>query len=320
MMSHRRDHRWRSLRRLIHAAAGLASVAVLSCSDNVTGSDRVVLVGGSSSLYPLSEAVAEDLAGGRPSARVVVGVAGSVGGFRRLCDGDLDVAGASRPISTAEAAKCRVRGIGYLAMPITRDGVAIVANAANAAPACLTLDELARLWEPASPVTTWRDLRPALPAETIRLFGPGPHSGTFEFFTNVVVGRPGASRPDYYQTEDDNLIARGVAGDRWALGYFGSASLAANPERLRSVAVNTGFGCVLPTDDAISDGRYSPLSRDLYLYVAHQALDRPEVYEFVQHYIDNAERLSGDVGYVALAPAEYLRNQALLARTRAESP
>lgn len=300
------------------ACAGLLAVLTAACGAGEGG--RVVRVGGSSSLYPLSVAVADDLAAARPDARIVVAKSGTAGGLRRLCEGGIDVSGASRPISTAEAALCRAAGIDYLAIPVARDGIAIVVNAANTVLECLTLGELARLWEPSSPVRRWRDLRPALPAETIRLFGPGSDSGTFDFFTNVVVGRPGASRVDYYQTEDNNLIARGIAGDRWALGYLGSAATATDHTVLRTVAVDTGFGCVLPTGEAVSDGRYSPLSRDLYLYVALGSLTRRDVYDFVHHYVASTARLSRMTGFVALPAAEYGRGLDLLARTRGEAP
>ena len=317
MHTGKRRSRLRMYRALMGTVlAGPFAASVLSCGRD-TG---VVSVGGSRSLSPLSEAVAESFAAARPSAQVTVGASGSGGGFRRLCSGALDVVGASRPISTAESERCRRAGLRYLAFPIARDGLAIVVNKANAAAQCLTLEELRRLWEPASAVARWRDLRPAYPAETIRLYGPGPGSGTFDSFTSVVVGRPGASRTDYYQTDGDNLIAHGVAGDRWALGYFGSASFAANMDRLRAVAVDTGFGCVLPTDEAVSRGAYSPLSRDLFLYVADETLARPEVYDFVLHYVTTAEHLSTLTGYVPLPPAEYARSRALLAATRGDSP
>lgn len=309
--------RLRMPRGSVGTAAALLLIPLLaSCGDD----REVVSVGGASSLYPLSEAVAEDYAAARPDARITVEATGSVGGLRRLCSGELDIAGASWPISSAESERCRVAANGYLAIPIVRDGIAIVANQANAVTACLTLDELRRLWEPFSSVATWRDLRPAYPAEEIHLFGPGPGSGTFDFFTSVVVGRPGASRADYYQTAADNLIAHGVAGDRWALGYFGSAAFAANRERLRTVAVDTGFGCVVPTDEAVSDGRYSPLSRDLYLYVANSTLARPEVYDFIHHYVNAAARLGTLAGYVPLPPAEYARSRSLLEGAMGDLP
>lgn len=304
---------------LATARAGLVAVLAAACGGSDGEAGQVVRVGGSSSLYPLSVAVAADLAAARPEARIVVGMSGTAGGLRRLCGGGIDVSGASRPISSAESARCRAEGIDYLAVPVARDGVAILVNAANTAPQCLTLGELARLWEPSSPVLSWRDLRPALPAETIRLFGPGSDSGTFDFFTNVVVGRPGASRVDYYRTEDDNLIARGVAGDRWALGYLGTAAIGTDHAHLRTIAVDTGFGCVFPNEEAVSDGRYSPLSRDLYLYVALASLARRQVHDFVQHYLASAGRLSRMTGYVALPAAEYERGLEVLTRSGRQS-
>ncbi len=279
-----------------------------------------VSVGGSSSLQPLSEAVARHFAALRPDVGVSVAVFGSIGGFRRLCDGQLDVAAASRPISTAEAERCRVAGVRPLAVPIARDGVTVIVNRLNAAARCLTLDELGRLWEPGSAVATWQDLRPSFPPVEIQLFGSGPGSGTFEFFTSMVVGRPGASRTDAYQTGAANLVAHGVAQDRWALGYLGSTAFAASSDRVRAVAVDTGFGCVNPTDQAVSGGAYSPLSRDLYLYVARAALDRAEVYAFVQNYVAFAERASAPLGYVPLPAAEYARNSVLVAAARMGPP
>ncbi len=292
----------------------IAALLAGACLGGVEGrGDGVIEVGGSGSLRALSAAVAEDLAAVRPGTRIAVRSSGTVGGLRRLCSGELDVAGASRLIATAEAERCRAAGIRFLSIPIARDGVAVAANPASAFPLCMTLDELRRLWEPASEIARWQDLRPAYPAERVRLFGPGPGSGTFEFFTRVVVGRTGASRSDYYPSNDHNLIARGIGGNRWAAAYFGSASLAANAERLRAVAVDTGFGCVLPTVESIADGRYSPLTRDLRLYVAESTLARAEVRDFLLHYIDRAAGLGRETGYVALPEAAYARSRALIA-------
>jgi len=280
----------------------------------------VLVVDGSSSLYPLSEAVAEAFAAEHPGSRVVVRVSGTGGGLRRFCEGEVDIAGASRAMTSAEAARCAAAGIRYLAVPVARDGVALVASLANDAVGCLTLTELRRLWEPESRVHTWRDLRPAFPAEKIRLFGPGNDSGTFRFFTRVIVGRPGASRADHYQTEDDHLIARGVAGNPWALGYLGSASYAAGEESVRALAVYAGFGCVHPTPAAIGDGSYSPLARDLYIYVSNvyrnMYKSTENVYTFAEHYVSASAALAEEVGYSPLPPAEYARNLALLAVAR----
>ncbi len=292
------------------AMAAGAVVAQTGCAP--AGGARVVTVGGSSSLYALSEAVAESFAGVRPGSRVAVGFSGSAGGLRRLCDGELDIAGASRRISAAEAARCSELGLAFLEIPVARDGIIVVANPQNTVVECLTLAELTRLWEPGSEVRVWRDLRPAFPAETLRLFGPGPDSGTFHFFTSVVVGRSGASRTDHYRSEDDDLIARGVAGDRWGLGYLGSAAHARNRERLRTVPVDTGFGCVDPAPEAVADGRYSPLVRDLFIYVGVGSLAREEVFALAEHYLLAAATLAEETGYVPLPAAEYARARAVL--------
>ncbi len=293
-------------------------VAVLLCGCAPDGG-RIVVVDGSSSLYPLAEAVSERFAREHTSARIVIRVSGSGGGLRRFCEDEADIAGTSRLMTAAETARCRAAGVRFLALPVARDGVVMVTNPAHEAVACLTLSELDRIWGPDASVVTWRDLRPALPAERVRLFGPGPDSGTFRFFTRVVVGRPEASRMDYHPTEDDHLIARGVAGDRWALGYFGSANHAAHADRLRLLAVDTGFGCVLPTPAAIRDGRYSPLSRDLYIYVKRVLLADDDVYNFVEHFVSASESLADDTGYAPLPAAEYARNRALLDEARGEA-
>lgn len=297
--------------------AGLI-VAFLLCGCAADGS-RIVVLDGSSSLYPLAEAVSEGFAREHPAARIVIRVSGSGGGLRRFCEDEADIAGTSRPMTAAEAARCRAAGVRFLSLPVARDGVAMVTNPANEAVDCLTLPELDRIWGPDVSATTWRDLRPALPAERIRLFGPGTDSGTFRFFTRVVVGRPGASRIDYYLTEDDHLIARGVAGNPWALGYFGSANHAAHADRLRLLAVDTGFGCVLPTPAAIRDGRYSPLSRDLYIYVKRVLLADDDVYDFVEYFASASELLAEETGYAPLPAAEYARNRALLNEARGEA-
>ena len=306
-----------------HAGAALFLYSAAGCAADAGGGGDVLVVDGSSSLYPLSEAVAEEFAGKHPGSRVVVRTSGTGGGLRRFCEGEIDIAGASRAMTSAEAARCRTSGIRYLAVPVARDGVTLVASPANEAVGCLTMAELRRLWEPGSGVRTWRDLRPAFPAEKIRLFGPGNDSGTFHFFTRVIVGRAGASRADHYQTEDDHLIARGVAGNPWALGYLGSAGYAANEKLVRALAVDTGFGCVHPTPAGIGDGSYSPLARDLYIYVRNvyrnMYIMSENLYRFAEYYVSASAVLAEQVGYAPLAPAEYARSLALLEAAREES-
>lgn len=288
-------------------------------SEPRSAESAVVVLGGSSSLAPLAERVAEAFAEQHPHYRVAVSPSGSGSGFRRLCGGEVEIAGASRPISAAEAALCRGAGVDYLAVPVVRDGVTVVANPANTGATCLTLAELGRIWEPSSRVATWRDLRPGLPREKLRLYGPGPDSGTFDFFTTVVAGRSRASRADYYQTENDQWVARGVAGHRWALGYFGYAHYAENRDRLRAVAVDTGFGCVLPSPAAFRDGLYGPLARDLHLYVERRSLARREVYDFAQFFVTTGETLAVEAGYAPLPAAEYERSRETLARAAART-
>lgn len=275
---------------------------------------RIVAVGGSSSLVPLAEAIADAFVRERAGRRVVVSASGTVVGFRRFCDGRLDIAGASRLILPDEEARCRASGLRYLALPVARDGVAVVANPANQSAKCLTLAELERLWAPSSPVDRWQDLRPELPAEKIRLYGPDPGSGTFAFFTTVVTGRTGASRSGYYQTDNERLIARGVAGHRWALGYFGHAYFASHQAELRAVAVDNGFGCVSPSPDAFRDGEYSPLTRDLFIYVSERALARPVVQEFAEFFVAASQGMAVPEGYAPMPAAEHARSAELLAR------
>ena len=306
---------------LVHAlptplAGAVLLVTLIGCGDSGASPRTLVRVGGSSSVAGLSQAVAEDYASMRPVARITVTRSGSTHGIRRLCDGELDVAGASRPITREEELRCETQGVALLALPIARDGVVVAVNAANRLVTCLTQDELARLWGPAGGVSTWQDLRPAFPREVIHLFGPGPGADAFDFFTRMVVGRAGASRADYHQTNEDHLVARGVAGDAWATGYFGTGSLAGTPDGLRAVAVDAGFGCALPTSESIARGAYSPLSRDLHLYFARSSLGRSEVRDFLHHYVGVARDLALQTGHVPLAMSEYARGAELLAAVR----
>lgn len=300
--------------RAVTARPLLLAALLAGCSTGAGDDEPVLVVDGSSSLSPLSEAVAGEFAREHPGSRIVVRVSGTAGGLRRLCEGEVHVAGASRPMTSAEAARCRNAGTGYLAIPVARDGVAVVVNAGNRSVACLTLDELRRLWRSGSTVGTWRDLRPAWAPERIRLFGPGTVSGTYHFFTEVVVGRAGASRSDHYQTEDDHLIARGVAGSPWSLGYLGSASYATTEERLRVLAVDMGFGCVPPTPATIGDGSYGPLARDLYIYTTDMYMKMyTNLYKFLVFYVSRSEALAAESGYAPLPASAYERSLAVLA-------
>lgn len=264
---------------------------------------------GSSTVGPITEAVAEEFAAVAPGVQVTVNISGTGGGFERFCTGETDVQNASRPIKEDEMRACADAGVDYYEFEVAYDGLSIVVNPSNDFVDCLTVDQLAQLWAPKSTVTTWADLNPAWPDDEIGLYGPGPDSGTFDYFTDVIVGEEGASRTDYTPSEDDNVLVEGVAGDDNALGYFGFAYYEQNADRLKLVQVDGGRGCVEPSTDSIRDGSYAPLSRPIYIYVKAESLERPEVQEFTRFYLAHAGSLAADVGYVASPDATYVADQ-----------
>ena len=271
-------------------------------SDGLTGT---VLIDGSSTVFPVAEAVAEEFQAAHPGARVTVGFSGTGGGFERFCSGETDLSNASRPISQTEVDACAAAGVEFTELSVAWDGLSVIANPANGFLECLTVGELERIWRPGSDVTTWSDVRPQWPAEEIRLYGPGTDSGTFDYFTEVIMGETGASRPDFQASEDDNILVQGVAGDEFALGYFGYAYYAENADRLKLIAVDGGGGCVPPSDETIEDGTYAPLSRPLFVYVRHSALERAVVREYVEFMLEEASMLVPATGYHALSAEEY---------------
>jgi phosphate transport system substrate-binding protein len=306
------------------SALALLGLVVLSACSGGEGGDAgdesestlsgAVQVDGSSTVAPISEAMAEEFQLVHSGVRVTVGIAGTGGGFQRFCSGETDISDASRPISDEEKQNCAIAEIEYLELPVAWDGLSVVVNPENDFADCLTVEELRRIWQPNSRVTTWRDVRSEFPAQPIKLYGAGTDSGTFDYFTEVIVGETGASRTDYQASEDDNVLVQGVAGDPYALGYFGHAYATQNADKVKSIGVDNGAGCVLPTDETIGDKSYAPLSRELFIYVARGALSRPAVDEFVRFYMENAAALVPSTGYLALDAAEYQANlQALQA-------
>jgi phosphate transport system substrate-binding protein len=264
-----------------------------------------VSIDGSSTVFPIAEAVAEEFQIANPDVRVTVGFSGSGGGFKRFCAGETDVSDASRPINEQETATCAAAGIDFTEVTVAWDGLSVIVNPANDFVTCLTTQELRRIWEPGSTVSTWSDVRPEWPDEEINLYGPGTDSGTFDYFTETINGESGASRPDFQASEDDNILVQGVAGDEYALGYFGYAYYVENSDRLKLVQVDGGTGCVAPSDETIADGTYAPLSRPLFVYVKHDALMRPEVYAYITFLLEEAPTLVPTTGYHALSQAEY---------------
>ena len=268
-----------------------------------------VIIDGSSTVWPVTAEAAELFLPQAPNVRIDVEFSGTGGGFREFCAGETDIQNASRPIDAEEAAACATNGVAYQAFEIGFDGVTVVVNPQNDWATCLSVEQLRRLWEPGSAVRLWRDLDPAWPNEPIDLYGPGVDSGTFDFFTEEIVGETGASRTDYTPSENDIVLVEGVEEDRFALGYFGYAYFAAEGPALKALAIDAGGGCVAPSVETIGDGTYRPLSRPLFIYVSEASLARPEVREFMRFYAAIAPRAVADVGYVPLAAEVYAANQ-----------
>jgi phosphate transport system substrate-binding protein len=291
------------------AALLTASLALGACGgggdadgDRLTGE---VIIDGSSTVFPVAEAVAEEFQIANPGVRVSVGVSGTGGGFSRFCAGETDITNASRHISEDERARCEANGIEFSELPIAMDGLSVIVNPQNDFVECLTVEELRRIWEPDSSVESWRDVRSEWPAEELSLYGPGTDSGTFDYFTETIMGESGASRTDFQASEDDNILVQGVSGDPYALGYLGYAYYRENEDRLGVVAVDGGDGCVAPTDETIDDGSYRPLSRPLFIYVKHGALQRPAVRAFMEFTVENAPEIVPATGYLALSAEAY---------------
>jgi len=269
-------------------------------------------IDGSSTVFPITEAVAEEFGKIYPDVRVNVGISGTGGGFKRFTVGETDISNASRPIKDEEAAAAVENKVEYIEMPIAVDGLSVMVNPENTWCESMTVEELKLLWEPESTIKRWNQIRPEWPDEPINLYGPGTDSGTFDYFTAEIVGEEGASRADFTASEDDNILVQGIAGDPNALGYFGFAYYVENTDKLKLVAIDGGSGPVLPSVETINDGTYAPLSRPLFIYVSVAALERPEVMEFVKFYMTEGPKLVEEVGYVLLPENAYTDNLAKL--------
>ncbi len=281
----------------------LASALAFGCGGG-TGT-ATIAIDGSSTVFPITEAVAEEFQRAHPETRVTVGISGTGGGFKKFTIGETDINDASRTIEPSEVEAAAANGIEYIELPVAFDGISVVVNPENAFVDALTVGELNRIWEPASSVQRWSDVRSTWPNRPIALYGPGTDSGTFDYFTEIINGESGACRADFTASEDDNVLVQGVAGDPNALAFFGYAYYAENRERLKIVPIDPGDGAVSPTDMTINNGTYRPLSRPIFIYVSSAAAERPEVQAFVRFYLENAADLVGEVGYVALPDRVY---------------
>ncbi len=292
------------------AAVLLAALYVAWVVAASTAGERtpVIVIDGSSTVFPITEAAAEDFQLARQGRiRVTVGISGTGGGFKKFCRGETDIQDASRPITPAERDMCRRHGVAYHELPIAYDAMTIVVSPENTWVDSLTLEELKRIWEPSAQrvVTRWNQIRPGWPDAPFKLFGAGSDSGTFDYFTEVVVGRAKASRGDYTASEDDNTLVQGITRDRFALGYIPYGYYENNRHRLRAVPIDAGRGPRVPSRETVESGAYAPLARPLFLYVNERSAARPEMKQFVEAYLAAAGRLAGEVGFVPLAPEVY---------------
>ena len=273
----------------------------------------VVKVDGSSTVYPITEAVAEEFQKAKKNAiKVTVGISGTGGGFKKFCRGEVDIANASRPILKKEMEACKEAGIEYIELPVAFDALTVVANPKNAFLKEMTVEQLKAIWEPAAQgkITRWNQVNPAWPDAPIKLFGAGSDSGTFDYFTEAIVGKAKSSRGDYTASEDDNVLVQGVSRDVNAIGYFGYAYYAENTAKLKAVPIveKAGKPGVLPSEATVINGTYQPLSRPIFIYINPKALDKPEVKEFVEFYMKNASKLTKEVKYVPLSAKAYTTN------------
>lgn len=293
------------------ACGGSESTNSSAGGDQLSGPVRM---DGSSTVFPISEAVAEEYLAEAPRVRVTVGVSGTGGGFKKFLNEEIDINAASRPIKDSEFEQANEKGIQVLEIPVAFDGLSVVVNPKNTWVDFLTTGELKRIWEPDSSVTTWKDVRDEWPDEPIRLYGPGTDSGTFDYFTGTINGKEQASRPDFTASEDDNVLVQGISGDLYSLGYFGFAYYLENQGKLRAVPIDGGAGPISPTPQTINEGTYAPLSRPIYIYINASTLDKNQVADFVSFYLDSAGQLAEEVGYISLPQESYQ-----LARARVET-
>ncbi len=317
---------WKTTRNLL--LAGLAAGILAGCGDKApeaggsTGNSSnpgtearadlkgAIAIDGSSTVYPISQAVAEEFTGTNSGVNVTVSESGTGGGMKKFVAGEIDICDASRPIAPEEIAKAKAAGIDFLELPVGFDGLSVVVNPQNTWAESLTKAELKKIWEPGSKINNWKDVRPGFPDVPMKLYGPGTASGTFEYFTEAIVGKKKSSRDDYQGSEDDNVLVTGVAGEKGGLGYFGYAYYVENKDKIKLVKVDGGTGPVEPNPETISTGTYAPLSRPLFIYVTKKAMERPEVKEFVKFYLsDKGQALVKKTGYVVLPTEAYAAGQ-----------
>ena len=294
----------------------LWAVFGVACNGRTAGpgsaDSAVIKIDGSSTVFPITEAVAEEFQkakGGQ--VKVTVGISGTGGGFKKFVRGEIDISDASRPILSEEMSQAKANGIEYIELPIAFDALTVVVNPENTWATSMTVAELKKIWEPEAQgkIMKWNQIRPEWPNEKIALFGAGADSGTFDYFTEAIVGKPKSSRGDYTASEDDNVLVQGVEGNKYALGYVPYAYFAPHSSRMKAVGIdwekNKVKGPVLPSPENVLAGTYNPLSRPLFIYVSRKSIDKPEIKEFVDFYLKNVGSLAREVKYLELPDTAY---------------
>lgn len=286
-----------------------AIVAATLSASSTFAAEKIIKIDGSSTVYPITEAVAEEYQIAT-KVKVTVGISGTGGGFKKFCRGETDVQNASRPILKKEIDACKEAGVQFIELPVAYDGLTVVINKNNDFVKSLTVEELKKMWEPSAQgkVKSWKQVNPAFPDTPLKLFGAGSDSGTFDYFTEAIVGKAKSSRGDYTASEDDNVLVQGVQSDKGGLGYFGFAYFEENQDKLKAVPIvaKKGAPAVMPTYESVKDGTYQPLARPLFIYVnATSAAFKPEVKAFINFYLDNAPTLVKEVKYIPLPANEY---------------
>lgn len=281
------------------------AIVWLICPPTYAKDKKHIAIDGSSTVYPITEAVAEEFSIKNPDIKITVGVSGTGGGFKKFLAHETALNDASRPIKEKEIKKAKEMGIKYFEIPVAYDGLSVVVNKNADWIDTITVEQLNRIWKPGSKIKTWNQLNPKWPSHDIKLYGPGTDSGTFDYFTEAINGKSQLSRADYLKSEDDNILVTGVAGDKYGLGYFGYAYYIENAQKIKALKIDNGKGAVMPTMENIKSGVYAPLSRPLFVYVNEKAAKMPEVQKFIQFYLDEAKTLVKEVGYVPLPAEKY---------------
>ncbi|MFO7656961.1 MAG: PstS family phosphate ABC transporter substrate-binding protein [Bacteroidales bacterium] len=289
----------------------LTIILISACGGNKSskkeGLSGDIKIDGSSTVYPVTEAVAEEFRAVHPRVNITIGISGTGGGFKKFGRGETDISDASRPIKQSEIDLCNENNIHYTEISVAYDGLTVLVNPSNNWVDHFTVAELKKLWEPDAQgkITRWNQIRAEWPDEEIRLYGPGVASGTYDYFTEAIVGTAGSSRGDFTASEDDNVLVQGIAGDKLGLGFFGLAYYEENKDKLKVIPVDGGNGPIYPTLETVSNGSYFPLSRPLFIYVNSIAGKRAEVQEFIRFYLENVPELSKEVGYIPMESNTY---------------